>query len=287
MKLIAQYNNDLNLLESEIDIFLLAYQGLSSHYQHETTKTADLIKQLHLHHKQAFGYINRFIFEPEIDWVKSKLKELISLDIDGFVVNDFGLMTILRQFGFEKPIYLQTDTTITNSLEIDTLVNQGFTKIFTARELTFVEIHLLAQKEAQKMVVPIFGHQIISTSRRQLLSAYGDLIEKKFKSNHFYKLRESTRSDYFILQQDETGTHIFDEKVFVGFEGFQPLLDLGVEDFLMDTINLDTKTIILVASILRQLANRELDTDQALALLPESFSTTSALWHLKTTDKKE
>lgn len=288
MNLIVAYNNDLRLLDSEYDIFLLAQKGLNSHYQVESDLSA--IELIHSKGKQVFGWINRFIFEPEMDITMKQVQQLIDLGVDGFMVNDFGLLLKLKEIGFNKPIYLSTDTTITNHLEIEFLVEQGFDKIVTARELTFDEICDLALKQAEHMVVPIFGHQIISTSRRQLLEAYGDLIKTEYQSNQVYHLRESTRDDRFLCVQDETGTHIFDEKVFVGFEGLNQLLELNIQTYLVDHFNLSTELLIEVSKYLKKIENQELTVSQSLQQLQHHFPellTTSALWHLKTTDKKD
>ncbi|HHX52587.1 MAG TPA: hypothetical protein GX703_03600 [Erysipelothrix sp.] len=290
MNLITVYNNDPELISGEFDIFLLAREGLSSHYQHETTNLIDTIEMIHKQNKKAYGLINRFIFEDEMDIVKERMNELIDLDIDGFVVNDFGLFYILRDLGFEKPISLVTNTTMTNHLEIRVLANQGFDKVLTARELTFEEIIELAKTVADSMIVPIFGHQIISTSRRQLITAYSDLIEKELESYQVYRLRESNRKDYFLVYQDETGTHIFDEKLFIGFEGVQELIKHNVSMFWVDSFNLSTQQLIDAAKSLKLLSLNQIDATMAINDFLNKYPQTSmstALWTLKTAEKKE
>ena len=290
MNLITVYNNDPGLISGDFDIFLLAREGLSSHYQHETTNLIETIELIHAQNKKAYGYINRFIFENEMEQVLSSINELIDLNVDGFLVNDFGLFLKLRELGFKKPILLATNTTITNHLELEFLSEQGFDGVLTARELTFQEIVDMAKDHSNLMIVPIFGHQIISTSRRQLITAYADLIDKELESNVIYKLRESTRQDYFLVLQDETGTHIFDEKLFVGFSGLNELLDNGVSRFLVDSFNLSTDDLLQVADLLRKIKTQELSDKRALDLYCQNhpqITVTKALWELKTTDKKE
>lgn len=290
MNLIAVYNNDPALINSEIDTFLLARNGLSSHYQHETTNLHQTIEMIHELNKKAYAWVNRFIFEDEMESVTHQLSEMIDLNIDGFFVNDFGLLLVLRDLGFEKPISLVTNTTITNHMEVDFLVNEGFDKVLIARELTYDEIIQLASKHSSSMIVPIFGHQIISTSRRQLISAYSDLIDKSLQSDKVYRLRESTRQDYFYVLQDETGTHIFDEKVMIGFNGVKEFVSLGINDFLIDTFNLSTDQISDAASLIKQIDTNQLVSNEAIDLYLSKYpqlSMTTALWTLKTTEKKE
>lgn len=290
MKLLVPYNNDVSLLESDFDIFLLSQEGLNSHYQHETTDVAQTIQNIHALNKEVYGWINRFIFETEMDEVTNKIVELIHHGVDGFMVNDFGLFLKLKEIGFDKPILLSTDTTITNHLEVKFLIESGFDKVVTARELTFDELIDLSKEVSQSMIVPIFGHQIISTSRRQLLKAYGDLVQKQYDQNHIYQLRESTRSDQFLVYEDETGTHIFDQKVFVGFHGLKQLVEHHVNAYLIDSFNIETKTLVLVSKLLKQIGINEITPQEATVQISEispNTEFTTALWHLKTTDKKE
>lgn len=290
MKLFVVYNNDLALLDSQYDVFLLTQKGFNSHYQYETTNIGETINLIHEKGKLAYGWINRFIFEPEMEKTIEKAKSLIDLGLDGFVVNDFGLLLKLKEIGFDKPIILSTDTTITNHLEIDFLIEQGFSQVVTARELTYDELLELGKTVGQKMVVPIFGHQIISTSRRQLLTAYSDLIDRVYESNHVYHLKESTREDRFLLIQDETGTHIFDEKVFSGVDKVSSLLDLGVDHYWIDSFNLRTELLSDVAYYLKQIASGLMSDRDAMQELLDKYpdlNPTTALWFMKTTDKKE
>lgn len=287
MRLIVPYTNDERLIDSDYDVFLIIQKGINSHYQQETKNVKETIDLVHQKGKLAFGWINRFIFEPEMQKTVEQMMKLINAGVDGFIVNDFGLLLKLRELKFEKEIILSTDTTITNKLEVDFLIEEGFDKVMSARELTLEEIIEIGSPQ---VVVPIFGHQIISTSRRQLLSAYGDLLNQDFESNHVYQLKESTRQDHFLLIQDETGTHIFDQKVFVGFEGLSTLLDTGIDSFFIDHFNLSTSLLILVAKLLVAIKDKSITPSQALHQLMDAYpnlETTSALWYLKTTDKKE
>lgn len=287
MRLLVPYTNDITLIDSDYDIFLIIQKGLNSHYQQETENVKETIELMHQKGKLAFGWINRFIFEPEMDKTVQHINQLIDDGVDGFIVNDFGLLLKLRELNFDKEIILSTDTTITNQLEVNFLIEQGFDKVMSARELTLEE---LIEIGSPQLVVPIFGHQIISTSRRQLLSAYGDLLNQQYESNFVYQLKESTRQDHFLLIQDETGTHIFDQKVFVGFEGLNKLLETKIDSYFVDHFNLSTDLLIFVGKLLVEIKNQTITPSQALDLLMETYpdlETTSALWYLKTTEKKE
>ncbi len=287
MRLLVPYTNDITLIDSDYDIFLIIQKGLNSHYQQETENVKETIELMHQKGKLAFGWINRFIFEPEMDKTVQHINQLIDDGVDGFIVNDFGLLLKLRELNFDKEIILSTDTTITNQLEVNFLIEQGFDKVMSARELTLEE---LIEIGSPQLVVPIFGHQIISTSRRQLLSAYGDLLNQQYESNRVYQLKESTRQDHFLLIQDETGTHIFDQKVFVGFEGLNKLLETKIDSYFVDHFNLSTDLLIFVGKLLVEIKNQTITPSQALDLLMETYpdlETTSALWYLKTTEKKE
>lgn len=289
MKLLIPYNNDVRLLEGSYDTILLAHKDLSSHSV-ITDNILETIDLIHTHDKKAYMNINRFLFEPEIENATTIIKEMIKGNIDGFVVNDFGLLIILKRLGFTGDIVLNTDTTMTNHKEIMALVEEGFKQVVIARELTIDEIIELSNTLKEMIIVPIFGHQIISTSRRALLSAYGAQVNKTYHQNHIYKLRESTRDDYFLGIEDATGLHIFDEKVLNGFSELPTLLENNASSFLMDSFGLETEVLLLADSLLRQLENKEITNEEAEEKFMSAYpniTLTQALWHTKTTDKKE
>ena len=289
LKIITQYKKGQPILEN-IDIYTLSVNSLSSH-QPEAMEINELLiemKRLQQINKRVYLFINRFLFEPELTNAIEIVKIVIQAGIDGLIVNDFGWSMILQELNFDKEVILQTDTTVTNSLEAASILVEGFNKVVIARELTIEEIIEMAQDLGEQIIVPIFGHQIMSTSRRLLLDAYGNEVNRVYKSNRFYHLKESTRQDPYLIYQDDTGTHIFDGTILCGYHELKTLAKSGCNYVLLDSLNIDSDMIEMVSTSIKAILNGQ-DADTEFERLQNNYPHdvfSNALWFKKTSDKK-
>lgn len=289
LKIITQYKKGQPVLKN-IDIYTLSVNSLSSH-QPEAMELSELLielTKLQKENKKVYLFINRFLFEPELKNAIELVKTIIEAGIDGLIVNDFGWSMILQDLNFNKEVILQTDTTVTNSLEAVSILEEGFDKVVIARELTIEEIIEMAQDLGERLIVPIFGHQIMSTSRRLLLDAYGNGVNRAYESNRFYDLKESTRQDPYLIYQDETGTHIFDGTILCGYHELESLAKNGCDYVLLDSLHIDVDMVEMVADSIKAILMGN-EPDSEFEKLQNSYPHkvfSSALWFKKTSDKK-
>lgn len=295
------------LLESEADIFLLSYKNFSAHQPEALDKATLLhaIEKIKSKNKKAFIWISRFIFEPELEACIAFLNEMRVL-VDGFLLNDFGLMYALREQKYTGEIYLNTDTTITSSEDAKVFLEHGFDKIVLARELTLEEYSQISNKLPGKIIASIFGHQIISSSRRPLLSAYIEEMRLKMNPHQIYKMQEEKREDFFYVFEDESGFHVYDGKYLNALEEIPTLLNAACQHFLFETFALPleyVKVALKLAKAITQLGKTYLETkkillseynpseqDKILQILEEFEDerfVTKALWFTKTIEVKE
>lgn len=289
MKIITQYKIGQPILEN-IEIYTLSLKELSSH-QPEAMEVSELLtalKRIQSASKKGYLFINRFLFEPELPSAIELVNTVIKAGVDGVIVNDFGWRIILNELNFEKEVILQTDTTITNSLEAASILEEGFDKVVIARELTIDEIVEMTQDLGNQLVVPIFGHQIMSTSRRHLLDAYGNEVNRVYDSNRFYDLKESTRQDPYLIYQDDSGTHIFDGTILCGYHELETLAKNGCDYVLLDSLHIEAKMIDMVSTSIKSILNGQ-NADTEFEKLQNSYPHevfSNALWFKKTSDKK-
>lgn len=309
-----------NFLNSEADILLVGHRHWSMH-QPEALENEAFFEAIHLIKKagkKAFLWLNRFVFEPELEACLAFLDD-VKDKVDGFLVNDLGVMYALREKAYQGEIYLHTDTMITSAEDAEVFLSSGFDKVVLARELTLEEYRSIAKKIPGKLIVSLFGHQVISSSRRPLLSAYLEETNLSIDKNALYKMQEEKRQDFFYVLEDDAGFHVYDGKYLQAIEELPQLLQSGFEDFLFEEIALPknhTFVALELAQTLKHLFKEKghLSEDQCVQMTKELYEAakkkllekssvenvetileefendafvTKALWYTKTIEVKE
>lgn len=235
--------------------------------------------------------VNKFFFEPEIEGLNDLLKSVIETQLTGIILSDFGVFTLLKELEYEGEIILETDTTMTSSNDINVLYEAGFNEMVVARELTLEEISEIAEKTLRPISVHVFGHQVMSTSRRHLLSAYNEQVGTNLKQNTRYSMREKTRpNSHYLVTEDENGTHMFDGEVLNGLADAHRLMSEAFRHLIIDSFNLSDDVIFDVGDTLALISHNLSNTQQ----LSEEFEKRHpeirfgrALWDTKTSETKE
>lgn len=275
MKIISQYKEGLS--QSDVDILLCCIESLAAHQTDYVTvaQVKSLLQEKST--KQVFLLVNRFLFEEQAQAALQLIVELASMGLDGVILSDYGLMFHLRQLGIQIAFLAQTDTTLTSYHDCQVLLESGFDGIVLARELTASEYRQLIAKLPLKCGLVVFGHQLMSTSKRQLLDAYGEQVDLTYESKRVYQLREKTRHAPYLIYQDYAGTHILDGRIYSIVADVLELQELGLEYCVVDGFNL---SVDLVKEVAKRIKNGQLNLDDL------QINETIGLYETKTSDKK-
>ena len=283
------FESDLLEIES-ISRYLLPLEGFSDHTDRLYTlqQLPDFIEILQSKGKKAYLWLNRFFFDDEIESFKTLLKKIPNLGVDGIAYMDFGVHKLLEELNITcEKIYI-SDPSVTNSEDL-LLVSQFNDKVLLGRELTTEELVEMAQVLPTKSMVSIYGHQLMSISRRPLLTAYGEFVDIEVSQNKVYTLKEQRRQEPYFLYEDATSASIFDGRVLLDFEDFIALTKAGVTDFILEGFNRSTSEIKVVAQLYKQVFNQQLSAQQALQQYTEKYphqEITTGLRQIKTSDRK-
>lgn len=247
-----------------------------------------LIKKLQNSEQKVYAWLNRFFFDDEIDAFKQVLVDLHDIGIDGIVYMDLGISKLLDELEIEiERIYL-SDPSITNSKDYEIIQNFN-DKVMLSRELTLDELLEIGQLNPQSAMVSIYGHQLMSISRRPLLSSYGEFVDLEVSRHKIYRLKEKNRQDPYYLFEDDTSTSIFDGRVLVDFEGLEQFRAVGMHHFLIEGFNRRKEELIAVTQLSAQIYHQNLSIEQAKQEFQQQFpdtETTQGLRQTKTSDRK-
>lgn len=123
--------------------------------------------------KKIYIAANSVLLEHELSEVIEKLSLLQELATDGLIVQDLGLLQMVKRFFPKIPLHGSTLMTVHNSDGVRFLGERGCERVVVARELTLKEIETVAAKRGDiELEVFIHGAMCFSFSGLCLFSSY-------------------------------------------------------------------------------------------------------------------
>ena len=100
----------------------------------------------HLYGVKIYVTVNTIIYEDEIDNVLEYLCYLYNIGVDAVIVQDIGLMTLIRKYLPDLEIHASTQVHTHNIEQIKFLEKLGVKRVVLAREMSLEEINNLDTK---------------------------------------------------------------------------------------------------------------------------------------------
>ncbi|WP_373481422.1 U32 family peptidase [Acetobacterium sp.] len=200
---------------------------------------AEAVKYVHERDKKIYVTLNMIPHNADLEGLPEYVNELKDLGIDGVIVADPGVFSVVQEVAPDLKISVSTQANNTNWRSVAFWHAQGAKRIVLARELGLTEIQEIREKVVPEMEIEIFVHgaMCISYSGRCLLSHYmtgrnsnqGDCAHPcRWK----YHLIEETRPDEaFTIEEDATGSFIFNSKDLCLIDEIPALMAAGVDSF--------------------------------------------------------
>lgn len=189
--------------------------------------------------KKIYLTCNTLPRNQEIEYLPKFLKYAADIHVDAFIIADIGVMALAKKYAPDVEIHMSTQVGIVNYQTANTLYDMGAKRVVTARELSLDEIKTIREKTPSDLEIEVFVHgaMCMSFSGRCILSDYmvgrdanrGDCAQPcRWK----YSLVEETRpGQYFPVNQDDSGTYIFNSRDLCMIEHIPELVDAGVDSF--------------------------------------------------------
>ncbi|PIE73291.1 MAG: hypothetical protein CSA20_04210 [Deltaproteobacteria bacterium] len=123
--------------------------------------------------KKLYVAANSIVLQRELETVVGVLAAFQALAIDGLIVQDLGLLRLVRTYFPEIPLHGSTLMTIHNSDGVRFFGQRGCQRVVVARELTLDELELIAARAGDvELEVFIHGAMCFSYSGLCLFSSY-------------------------------------------------------------------------------------------------------------------
>lgn len=173
----------------------------------------------HTRGKKIYVTVNILARNYDIEKAAKYFRFLESINIDGAIVSDAGLISLAREVAPMLKINLSTQASALNYKAVKFWKDQGVKRVILARELSLKEIAEIHEKVPDiEIETFIHGAMCISYSGRCLLSDYragrpsnrGECVQA---CRWNYEIREKGSSGAFMeMEEDDRGTYILNSK---------------------------------------------------------------------------
>lgn len=131
---------------------------------HSIDELKEMINQCHLYGVKVYLAFNVLIFEDELEKARDILKEVIPLGVDAFIVQDLGLIQMIKQMNPNQIVHGSTQMTVTNDEAIHFLEDLDIKRFVLGRENSLKEIELIKNKTERELEVFVHGALCVAYS---------------------------------------------------------------------------------------------------------------------------
>lgn len=124
---------------------------------------AELCRHAHRYGARVFVTVNTIIYDDELEDILRMIHELDSIGVDALLIQDMGLMTLLRKEKLHCQLHASTQTDNRNAEKVRWLSNLGFKRVVLARELSIEEISKI-HSEVPETELEVFVHGALCVS---------------------------------------------------------------------------------------------------------------------------
>ena len=129
-----------------------------------------LMSYLHKYSVRGYVTLNILIFEKELEEVQSIVEACIRSGVDALIVQDVGLMQLIREMSPDFPIHVSTQMTITSAEAVQFVEPFAVEVVVLGRENNLKQIGMIAQETAVPLEVFVHGALCVSYSGQCLTS---------------------------------------------------------------------------------------------------------------------
>lgn len=200
-------------------------------HDHSLAELKEIIEMCHLYDVHVHVAFNILIFENELEKAAQVLVEVLHLNPDALIVQDLGLVQIIKQIAPEQVVHGSTQMTVTNHEAIELLSDLDIDRFVLGRENSLDEISMIRSKTKKELEVFVHGALCVAYSGQCFTS---EVIGGR--SANRGQCAQSCRLDYELYVDGEK-KDLIDQKYLVspkdlcGIDEVPKLVEIGVESF--------------------------------------------------------
>jgi putative protease len=221
-------------IQNGADAIYVGFPGFNARgrsYDFELEELRQIIELCHLNGVKVNLAFNIVIFENELLRVTEAIQKVLPLKPDALIVQDLGLVRIIKAMCPEQIVHASTQMTITNDLAIELLEDLNIRRFVLGRENSLSEIKLITERTKKELEVFVHGALCVSYSGQCFTSeTLGG------RSANRGQCAQSCRFSYDLIVDGEKKnlvdrTYLVSPKDLCGIGQIPELMQLGVKSF--------------------------------------------------------
>ena len=289
MKVLTKINNkeNINLYKKNSDGFILGLKNFSVGFDYECSidEIQTLVKEFS--NKEIFISINKNIFNDELPYLEEILTKLSSIKIKGILFYDMAVLYLKNKNNLNIDLVWNQTHMVTNYNTCNYYYDKGVKFAYISGEITLEEIIEIQEKSKSSLMVEIVSHQIMSHSKRKLLTNYYNSINKKY--NGEVKTITEKENSYLIKEKKE-GTIIKTDKILNGIPIIRKLVENNIDYIVIDESEINKDLIVKSLKIVNEIinnknVNQNIENSYSLLGNNTSFFFNKTIYKVKKGDK--
>ncbi|MBQ8588470.1 MAG: U32 family peptidase [Clostridia bacterium] len=130
------------------------------------------VRYAHLYGSKVYVTVNTLVSDSQLDEVYEFVKFLFETGVDALIIQDLGILNMVRRCFPDFEIHASTQMTIHNIEGARIAKKLGFKRVVLSRELTFAEILAISQAVDIELEVFVHGALCMSYSGQCLMSSF-------------------------------------------------------------------------------------------------------------------
>lgn len=221
-------------IQNGADAIYVGFPGFNARgrsYDFELAELKHIIELCHLNGVKVNLAFNIVIFENEWPVVIEAIKKVLPLKPDALIVQDIGLIRLIKEMCSQQVVHASTQMTITNDLAIEFLNDLDIKRFVLGRENSLSEIKLITERTEKELEVFVHGALCVSYSGQCFTSeTLGG------RSANRGQCAQSCRLSYDLIVDGETKnlvdkSYLVSPKDLCGLNEIPALMKLGVKSF--------------------------------------------------------
>jgi U32 family peptidase len=277
---VGQLEMALAAIHNGADAIFVGFPGFNARgrsYDFEISELKEIIETCHLFGVKVNLAFNIVIFQNEIEKVVSALKEVLPLKPDALIIQDLGLVQIVRKMAPDQPIHASTQMTVSNDLAIELLNDLNIKRFVLARENSLSEIQSISERTTKELEVFVHGALCVSYSGQCFTSeTLGG------RSANRGQCAQSCRFSYELIVDGEKKqlvdqTYLVSPQDLCGISEIPQLMKIGVKSFKVEGRLKTPEFVASVAKSFRHAIDSVLNEKPLSALQIEKEKTSMAV----------
>lgn len=200
--------------------------------------------------------VNTLLHDDELEQAVKLVEEAYTLGVDGIIVQDMGLASLLRELFPGLSLHASTQSVIYNAEGVEEALREGYERVVLARELSIAEIEGIRSRTTAELEVFVHGALCVCYSGQCLMSS---IIGGR--SGNRGKCAQPCRQKYSLSSTEspkETTGYLMSTKDIAAVEDLGKLIKAGVTSFKIEGRMKSPEYVATVVKIYRKYLDKAL-----------------------------